>query len=336
MEHQLLSMKLKNSFDKHQLFSLINVANIRTDLLSNNFVNSNEKLLDFEDKTKGIPILIPADQELFQFKKKDVFKIDKTKLLETIYGLSDLSYIGFQHSFNKFEFLSKFELKQHAENYVINIIKKNREVLDYLLFLKSKFKKIGAFQTRNIPHFGHEKIMNRMLENCDHLVINPLIGPKKKGDFTINCLNHIYNYLINNKYQNKLSFKPIFANMFYAGPREAFHHMLIRKNLGFDYFSVGRDHAGAQNAYPPMASSLFVKKNSSRLDISVLNHSGAFFCSICQKMIIKGDCNHSENNFKNVSGSIFRSSIANKVPFKYADIHMQNYLFESNLEVFEK
>ena len=68
MEHQHLRMKLKNSIDKHQLFSLINVANIRTDLLSNNFVNSKEKLLDFEDKTKGIPILIPADQELFYFK----------------------------------------------------------------------------------------------------------------------------------------------------------------------------------------------------------------------------------------------------------------------------
>ena len=53
-------------------------------------------------------------------------------------------------------------------------------------------------------------------------------------------------------------------------------------------------------------------------------------------MIIKGDCNHSENNFKNVSGTIFRSSIENKVPFKYADKKMQNYLFESDLEVFEK
>ena len=95
-------------------------------------------MLDFEDKTKGIPILIPADEELFYFKKKDVFKIGETKLLETIYGLSDLSYIGFKHSFNKFEFLSKFELKQHAENYVINIINKNREVLDYLLFFKIK------------------------------------------------------------------------------------------------------------------------------------------------------------------------------------------------------
>ena len=132
--------------------------------------------------------------------------------------------------------MSKFELKQTCRKLCYNIINKNRIVLDYLKFLKSKFKKIGAFQTRNIPHFGHEKIMNRMLENCDHLVINPLIGPKKKGDFTVDCLNHIYNYLINNKYQNKLSFKPIFANMFYAGPREAFHHMLIRKNLGLIIF----------------------------------------------------------------------------------------------------
>ena len=58
-------------------------------------MNSTKNCPNFEDKTKGIPILIPADQELFYFKKKDVFKIGETKLLKLIYGISDLNYIGF-------------------------------------------------------------------------------------------------------------------------------------------------------------------------------------------------------------------------------------------------
>ena len=42
--------------------------------------------------------------------------------------------------------------------------------------------------------------------------------------------------------------------MFYAGPREAVHHTKIREKLGFEYFSIGRDHAGANNAYDPAAA----------------------------------------------------------------------------------
>ena len=45
--------------------------------------------------------------------------------------------------------------------------------------------------------------------------------------------------------------------MYYAGPNEALHHTILRQKIGFDIFSVGRDHAGAEGAYPP---SLAVEK----------------------------------------------------------------------------
>ena len=59
--------------------------------------------------------------------------------------------------------------------------------------LNVKFEKIGSFQTRNIPHFGHEKIIERILSNCNHLVINPIIGPKKSGDINKEILGQIMN-----------------------------------------------------------------------------------------------------------------------------------------------
>ena len=62
--------------------------------------------------------------------------------------------------------------------------------------LKDKFKNIGAFQTRNIPHLGHEKIIEVMLENCDAVVINPIIGPKKQGDVNTQKLGFIYDNIL--------------------------------------------------------------------------------------------------------------------------------------------
>ena len=86
---------------------------------------------------------------------------------------------------------------------------------------------MGAFQTRNIPHSGHEEIIKQLLNKSNHVIVNPVIGPKKIGDINYNFLKKIYNFLINKKYKNKVSYFPVIANMFYAGPREAMHHAII-------------------------------------------------------------------------------------------------------------
>ena len=105
-------------------------------------------------------------------------------------------------------------------------------------------KKVGAFQSRNIPHLGHEKLINKLLEKCDVVIINPVCGVKKKGDVKTEVLKKAYDFLIKYHYGDKLVFAPLYASMFYAGPREALHHAVLREKLGFDYFIVGRDHAG--------------------------------------------------------------------------------------------
>ena len=56
--------------------------------------------------------------------------------------------------------------------------------------------------------------------------------------------------------------------MFYAGPREASHHSIIRSNIGFNAFSVGRDHAGSENLYKPLEAVKFIQKNNKKFNIS--------------------------------------------------------------------
>ena len=315
--------------------SLINLANIESGLLKDNLVNSPIDLDKFKDISLGIPLLIEADRDIFDFKENDVFKIEPHKILSIIYNHNKTNYVGFKHSFKSLNFLSKFKVNKRNEQKLNLLVKQNNETIRYVKKLKQKFKLIGAFQTRNIPHFGHEKIMSEMLKKCQHLVINPIFGPKKKGDIKIEALSKIFNDFVMPKYAKKISFQPILANMFYAGPREAVHHAIIRKNLGFSFFSVGRDHAGASGAYQPSAASKLLKKMYPELGINVMCHTGAKFCKTCNKVVLEHECEHSFDTLFDISGSQFRNSIINKKYFDFADKNMQSQLFKIEQDIFE-
>ena len=196
----------------------------------------------------------------------------------------------------------------------------------FIFKLKKKRKIIGAFQTRNIPHLGHEKIIKKLLNECDYVVINPVIGPKKNGDVRPEVLKKVYNFYIKKFFNpKKVFFKPIIANMFYSGPREAIHHALIRQTLGFDKFIVGRDHAGAEGVYKPNAAPEIIKKFRSQLKIKVITHQGSYYCLKCKRVVLKDDCKKT-CKFINISGTEFRKKINLKKPFKYARPELNNYL----------
>ncbi len=315
---------------------LINAANIQSGLLDQNFITSEIDLIKFSDISLGIPILIEADKDIFDFDLKDVFNIKQKNILKIIYGIDDLSYIGFKHSFNDFEFLSKFSIKSSYSKIFNKFVDQNKEVFRVIKMRKDKFENVSAFQTRNIPHFGHEKIIQRMLDMSDHLIINPVIGPKKRGDISIKCLTKIYNNFFITKYEDTISFQPILANMFYAGPREAVHHALIRQKLGFTHFTVGRDHAGADGVYQYNAATNLVKSLKNKLKIKVFCHNGAGFCELCDDVIISGECDHDLKFLQDISGASFRKHLERKEYFELADKDMQKQIFEDNIEIFEQ
>ena len=134
------------------------------------------------------------------------------------------------------------------------------------------------------------------------------------------------------EYKNKVSFLPIYFNMFYAGPKEAAHHALIRQNLGFKYFIVGRDHAGAENLYKPNHAINLLKKNKQSFKIKILTIKGAYYCKKCEKVLIKDQCKH--KNLINISGTSFRKSLKQKVLFDYADKNLQKYIHRYNIKAY--
>jgi sulfate adenylyltransferase len=320
---------------KYNSFNIINAANITSGLFKNEYITSNQQFEKFKARNLGLPILVQADQDVFDFKDSDTFSISESSLVKAIYNLSNQNYVGYRHSFRSNRFVSKIIIKEKYERYFQSIIAQNIQTFEKVNQIKKTNNRVGAFQTRNIPHKGHEKIIQKMLLHCDHLVINPVIGPKKIGDVSIEALRRIYDYLISQKYGSRVTFQPIFANMYYAGPREAVHHALLRKTLGFDLFSVGRDHAGADNAYLPEAAPNLVTQLKNKIGLDVIAHQGAAFCTSCDDVTIVGDCRHDNRSLKDISGTTFRKCLRESKIYDFADKGMQQYIYDHKMELFE-
>lgn len=323
---------------KFNYFNLINAANIDSGLMRENCIGNRKHFDEFEILANGLPIPVVADDVLFDFKKSSIFELSALDICNKVYNHNDISYIGFKHAYSKLSFVSEYKIKECFHAQLEEVIQQNLTCIQKIKALGKTYKILGAFQTRNIPHYGHEEIIRTMLKTCDHVVINPVVGPKKAGDITLLALKKAFEYLSINKFDKKISFLPIIANMFYAGPNEAIHHTILRQRLGFDVFTVGRDHAGAQGKYGNAAAHELIKKNINLFGIQVICHGGAAYCTNCKKVSLIGDCqcDGSMCDMVDIAGTDFRDSIKAKRIFHHADVGMQKHLLNFDQEIFEK
>ncbi len=306
---------------------LISYANIQSNLFKSqkNFCNPNLLKTYYHDISLGFPICLPKGIKFFDYSKAKYFQIDTKFFSKKIFKTDNINYVGVKKFFrygNVFAFNVKIkrEYKKKLDFY----IKKTNSLKKKIRKLKSKNKKICAMQIRNVPHLGHEAVFRHILSNFDMLFLNPIYGIKKKNDFSDLYISKALKY-IKQKYKNT-EFDPIWTNFHYAGPREALHHMLMRQSLGFDYFYVGRDHAGAENLYPQMEAVRIVKKLKKKFKIQPFTSKGGFYCNKCKKYVIKGLCK--SKNLINISGTNFRECIRKKLIYEHADKKIQNIIFK--------
>ena len=309
---------------------LIDYANLKNGLIKhqNNFLNKKNFKLFCKNPYLGFPLILPAKLNYFDYpKNKKSFNLDFKKVKKKIFNVKNKKYKPLNNFFNYGNiFCEHAKPKKKYLKIAADIKRENLMLKKMIMKLKKKNKIIGAFQTRNIPHLGHEKILNLLLRFCDMVIVNPVIGPKKEGDVKPTILKKVYDFLIKKHYKNKILYRPVYANMHYAGPREAIHHALIREKLGFDYFIVGRDHAGAENAYNFSSAANIIKKYKKKLAIEVVTHKGSFFCKTCKKIVIKGECKETKCDLRNISGTEFRNCIKNGKTFNYARQDLQIFL----------
>ncbi len=180
------------------------------------------------------------------------------------------------------------------------------------VFREKGWKTVVGFQTRNPIHKAHEHIQRIGLELCDGLFINPIVGWKKKGDFTQEAVMAAYHTMIAQFYpKERVHIAGLKTQMRYAGPREAVFHAIIRRNLGCTHFIIGRDHAGVGGYYGPYDAHALARKLSEEHDlgIALLLTREPYYCTKCKQVVTDKHCDHYRTHRVEISGTIIRQYI---------------------------
>jgi sulfate adenylyltransferase len=185
-------------------------------------------------------------------------------------------------------------------------------------FARRGWQTVVAFQTRNVPHRGHEFLQKEALKLVDGLLVQPVIGKKKDQDFKDEYIVASYEALIDNYFDpERVMLGVLPLDMYYAGPKEALMHALIRKNFGCTHFIVGRDHAGVGDFYAPLAAQeIFEQFDAKELGIEILKFEEVTYDGRNQQPCFVSQCPREEQ--VNFSGTRLRQFLEKqKTPPEY-------------------
>ncbi len=253
--------------------------------------------------------LFYKDTPLAIMRVEEIYGWDKKVHAEKVFKTRDPGHPGVRKTMERKELLvgGKIDLLNEAPNKHKDVTLWPKETR--LLFRLRGWRKIAAFQTRNVPHLGHEFVQKAALTFTDGLLIHPILGWKKPGDYRDDVIIAAYRVLVKYYYpKDVVVLAGLRMNMNYAGPREAVHHAIVRKNFGATHFIVGRDHAGVGNYYGPYeAWEIFDEFPD--LGITPLFIREAFYCKKCGGMATEKTCPHGPEDRIRISGTRLREMI---------------------------
>jgi sulfate adenylyltransferase len=328
----------KINLNKNQFSDLLNLLN-NVFFPLKNFVNKAD-FLQIIDKKKikntffPLPIFFGINKKIYH-KIKDKKKLDlfyNNKYLINIYKINfyDLNKDKICNNIYGSNFLKHPYYKKFVdENYKFLCFKfknPNHKNLNHKYFLspqkfKIKFKinklsNLASFHTRNVPHNAHQWIHNYLYKKFNALLIQPLIGQYKEGEYSDDLIIKTNKLAASFFNTTKVFSIPFFSYPRYAGFREAALHSIVRKNYGCTHFWVGRDHAGYKDFYGHKQSQKFCFKNQSKLKIKIVAGNEPYYCANCKKIkntkCLSKKC--LDKHVKKISGSKIRELLRKNKP----------------------
>jgi sulfate adenylyltransferase len=306
---------LEGFLDRDDFFSVV-----RDGALQNGLPWTIPIVLDASpDDARGLPeggdiALVSDDGSPFAIMRVDCkYEYDKAEAAAAVFGTTEEAHPGVARLYGWGDVLigGRIELLEERDNPFSDVTLEPRE--SRVLFGEKGWKSVVAFQTRNVPHAGHENLQKTVLGLVDGLLIQPVIGRKKPGDFRDDVIIEAYKVLIDNYFEKDrvvLSILPM--EMRYAGPREAIHHAIIRKNYGCTHIIIGRDHAGVGNYYDKEAA-IQIFDRYTDMDIKPITVRGDFFyCRKCKHLASERTCPHGDEYRVPFSGTEIRKMVAEK------------------------
>jgi sulfate adenylyltransferase len=237
---------------------------------------------------------------------EEKYTYDKAEFAQKVFGTTDRAHPGVAKVMGMKDVLlaGKIDLIELAPTPFDRWKLSPRETR--VLFKEKGWKTVVAFQTRNTPHIGHEYVQKTALTFTDGIFVNPVIGKKKKGDFKDEVILASYEELIRNYYLKERAVMAILQmEMRYAGPREAIHHAILRKNFGCTHIIIGRDHAGVGTYYHPYAAQEIFDEFPD-LGIVPLFFRAFSFCKKCNSVVNEKTCPHPSSEHIQFSGTKIR------------------------------
>lgn len=252
------------------------------------------------------------NKELAVLEDLEEFEYDVDKLVKYLYGTTSSEHPGVIQTK---KYPKRFVTgKLHQIEKLPSLLKvKSLEPTQIKNIIKERgWKNIVGFHTRNPPHRAHEYIHTSVLKGFDGLLIHPVIGSKKRGDFSTEAIMQSYKLYVK-KYlpKERIILTPLLTYSRYGGPREALFTAIIRRNYGCTHFVVGRDHTGVKNFYGKYDSQK-IFKNFDDIGIEIINFSEPFYCKKSRKITTKKECPHGDKYYVEVSGTRIRQAILEK------------------------
>lgn len=294
----------------------------------------------------------PGDRVLLRLKGKpfavldveEIYEIDPEELAHRTFGTPENNPEVVKEAFNAkhpgWVIYKSLNPIIYAGKYTIINEPKLRPPFDRFWFpprkCREEFDRRGwrtviAHQTRNVPHVGHEHLMKNAaytgdLEPCHGILVNAVIGVKRKGDYPDEAIVegheavNLYGYIKPERHMVSI----LLWDMRYGNPLESILHGIVRQNMGCTHHMFGRDHAAVGEYYDVYATQILWGKGIPSfgfdkpitevpygLKIRPQNMLEFWYCPKCGEIAYSGNCNHKER--QKFSGSFIRGMVSEGV-----------------------